>query len=236
MTPDEIDKILADEANRAFPRGAGEHSIQRAGDAILADLHPVRPLAAAWVFMLYFVAIFLVFATLSASVLGFHGIAALSAAQLALILSALLGSAWLAATACLREMIPAAGPRLGTIALALSVAGFPVLFAWLFHDYSSRDLVKEGIPCLVAGLCVAIPTEVAIAWILHRGFVLRWSSAGLAAGVLSGLAGLAMLELHCANLKAIHVIIWHVAVVLVSGLLGLGCGRIAESFRANSVR
>lgn len=242
MTPDEIGKILADEADRAFPRGASE-AIQQAEvmarlaeETILKDLRPVHPLAPAWVFTLVFVAVFSAFAAAGASVLGLHGLAALSAAQLGLILTALLGAGSLASAACVREMSPAAGRRLDAIALACACAGFPILFALIFHHYSSRDLVKEGVPCLVAGLCVAIPTAVPIAWILRRGFVLRWSSAGLAAGVLSGLAGLGMLELHCDNLKAIHVIIWHVAVVLLSGLLGFGFGCIADFFRARSAR
>lgn len=230
MTPDEIDRILAEEATRAVPRGTGEAVIQRAEGAILQDLHPVRPLAPAGVLTTALVAVFMVFAILSAWLLGVNGLPVLSAVQRALILPALVGAAWLAAAACVHEMIPAAGRSLGAIALALASAGFPLLFALIFQNYSSRDLVKEGVPCLVAGLCVAVPTAVPIAWILRRGFVLRWSSAGLPAGVLSGLAGLAMLELHCANLKAIHVIIWHVAVVLCSGLLGFGAGWIADAF------
>jgi len=61
---------------------------------------------------------------------------------------------------------------------------------------------------------------------------MAWSKAGLAAGTLSGLTGLAMLELHCSNLKAIHVMFWHVAVVVASGLLGLVIGRIADAIRS----
>lgn len=237
MTPDEIDRILAEAAKRASPDdGAPDAMVRRAEDAILADLRPVRPLASAWVFTMVLVAIFLAFAAVSGLVLGLHGLAALDAAQIALILPALLCTAWLAAAACVREMSPAAGPRLNVIALALAAAGFPILFALVFHGYSSRDLVKEGVPCLVTGLCVAIPTGLTIALIFRRGFVLAWSAAGLAAGVLSGLAGLGTLELHCANLKAIHVIIWHVGVVLVSGLFGFGSGRIVDSYRANSAR
>lgn len=228
MTPDEIGKILAEKANRAFPRGASDAIIQRAESAILKDLRPVRPLSPNWVLTIILVAVFSACAAVSASILGLHGLSVLSAGQRGLIISALLGAAWLAAAACAREMSPAAGRRLDTISLAFALAGFPILFASVFQNYTSRDFVKEGVPCLVAGMCVAIPTGLVIGWILRRGFVLRWTIAGLAGGVLSGLAGLGMLELHCANLKAIHVIVWHVAVVLVSGLLGFGSGWIAE--------
>jgi len=64
---------------------------------------------------------------------------------------------------------------------------------------------------------------------------MQWSMAGLAAGTLSGLTGLTMLELHCPNLKAIHVMVWHVAVVIVSGILGFAIGRLADHLRHSSI-
>jgi len=75
---------------------------------------------------------------------------------------------------------------------------------------------------------VAIPTGLIAALILRRGFVMERGMAGIAAGTLAGLTGLGMLELHCPNLKAIHVIVWHVAVVIVSGILGFIIGWIAD--------
>jgi hypothetical protein len=40
-----------------------------------------------------------------------------------------------------------------------------------------------------------------------------------------------MLELHCPNLKAIHVIVWHVGVVVFSAALGLATGSAADRLR-----
>ncbi len=221
MTPGEIDKILEQAADRALADGPEPAAVGRAEAAILKDLRPVRPLAPGWAITLGFVALFVAAAVASASVLGMYGIRALSDLQRGLIFPALVAAAWLAAVACARAMSPAGGPRLGGLALSLAVVGFPILFALLFEDYSMRNMVREGIPCLVAGMGVAIPSGVTIAWILRRGFVLDRRAAGIAAGTLSGLAGLGMLELHCANLKAVHIIVWHVAVVLVSGALGM---------------
>jgi hypothetical protein len=231
MTPEEIDKILAKAANRAASPDADRAAIERVQGEILKDLRPVRPIAPTRAFTLALVGLFAAFAVASASALGMHGIRVLSNSQRALIFTILLATAWLAASACAREMRPAAGLRLGLTALVLSVAVFPVLFSLIFQNYSADRFVSEGIPCLEAGLCVAIPTFLAIVWIFRRGFVLDWSEAGIAAGTLSGLAGLAMLELHCPNLKALHVMVWHVAVVMVSGALGFAIGRAADSFR-----
>ena len=39
-------------------------------------------------------------------------------------------------------------------------------------------------------------------------------------GTLAGLAGVTMIELHCANFQALHVMLWHTAVILLSAVTG----------------
>jgi hypothetical protein len=43
-------------------------------------------------------------------------------------------------------------------------------------------------------------------------------AAGLVKGTLASLAGVAMLKLHCANIQAPHILVWHTAVVPLGGL------------------
>jgi hypothetical protein len=234
MKPEEIDIILAEAAHRALPAEGVTAATERIKSALLSNLRPVQPLAPTWVFASCFVVLFAVFGVVSALVLGLHGIHALSLSQSLLIFSTLLATAWIAAIASAREMRIAAGSHLGTLALVLAVGMFTVLFSRIFRGYETLHLVREGIPCLIAGLCVSIPAGVMIAFILRRGFVMKWSTAGLAAGSLSGLTGLFMLELHCPNLLALHVMIWHVAVVAVSGILGCLLGWIADRNRGFS--
>jgi hypothetical protein len=59
----------------------------------------------------------------------------------------------------------------------------------------------QGVVCLSAGLLHAIPAALASWLLLRRGFAVNPVAAGLVAGTLAGLAGVTMLELHCANLK-----------------------------------
>ncbi len=231
MKPEEIDQILAQAAQNAMPPDQGSAAVKRAQSMVLTDLQPVRPLAPLWIFTLALVAVFAVVGLASASVLGLHGLHALSPAQRAFIFTTLFATAWLAALGGAREMRPAAGSRLGARALILASAAFPLLFSLIFNGYGTLNFVAEGIPCLVAGMEVAIPTGVVIAFILRRGFVMNWAATGLAAGALAGLTGLAMLELHCPNLKAIHVMVWHVAVVVLSGILGWAIGSLADRLR-----
>jgi hypothetical protein len=231
VKPDEIDKILAQAADRPLPPGAGRVAIERVEGAILNDLHPVRPLASPWVYTVVFASIFAAISVGVASVLGVHGIRALSPVQRSLIFPMLLVAAWLAAVGCASEMRPAAGSRLGAQTLIFSAAVFTGLFSLIFHGYGTQNFVAEGVPCLFMALGVSIPAGLVILYILRRGYVMDWTMAGLAAGALSGLTGLGMLELACPNLQAIHVLTWHVTVLVGSGLLGYAGGCVADYFR-----
>ena len=231
MKPHDIDDILAQAAFSSLPPDTERVAVERARNILLDHLRPVRPMAPVWMFTFGLVTLFAGFGVAAAELLGLHGLHVLNPSQAASIFFTLLLAAWLAATGCVRTMRPAAGSRIGWLAWAGAVLVFPVLFSLVFRGYSTRNFIHEGIPCLVAGLCVAIPTGLAVALILRRGFVMKWSSAGVAAGTLSGLTGLAMLELHCPNLKASHVMVWHVAVVMIAGVLGWAIGSLGDFFR-----
>jgi hypothetical protein len=56
--------------------------------------------------------------------------------------------------------------------------------------------------------------------LLRRGFAVNFVAAELVTGTLAGLAGVTMLELHCANFQAPHVMLWHTAVMPLSGAAG----------------
>ena len=92
--------------------------------------------------------------------------------------------------------------------------------AHLFRDYSTDHFFSAGIACLLTGLLHAIPAGL-LSWLMLRhGFAVNAASAGLVAGTLGGLAGVGMLELHCPNFQAAHILVWHTAVVPVSAALG----------------
>lgn len=232
MKPDEIDRIIEQAAGREPAQPEDSRLVENIRGTLLKDLRPVRPLAPVWRFAVSLTCLFALFAVTSGSILGLHGIHALSVPQMAWLFPVLLATAIMASVVAAREMRPASGVPFGSLVPVIASAVCLILFASLLTGYGMRNFVVEGIPCLVAGLSVALPTAVVIAWILRRGFVLDWSKAGTVAGTLAGLTGLGMLELHCPNLKAIHVMIWHVAVVIVSGGAGFAIGWAADHFRA----
>jgi hypothetical protein len=112
-----------------------------------------------------------------------------------------------------------AGVKPSTL-LALSSIALLAVFGHLFRDYHIDHFFSAGIACLLTGLLHAIPAGL-LSWLmLRRGFAVNPASAGLVAGTLGGLAGVGMLELHCPNLQAAHVLVWHTAVVPVSAAVG----------------
>jgi hypothetical protein len=229
MTPDEMDRILAQGAGRRALHSPNPAAIAGAKAALTESLEPVRPLAPPWVFTLAFLVAFAAVAVLSAWLLGFPGLRALSGPQRAVIFPVLIAGAAMAAIASVREMRPAGGARIGSFALAVSTLALLGVFALLLRDYNTQNFIAEGVRCLIAGLACAIPAAAVIYWFLRRGFVLDWPAEGLAAGTLAGLAGIAMLEMHCPILKAPHVMFWHLVVVPVCGMGGLLIGLVAQS-------
>jgi hypothetical protein len=222
MTPSDFDDILS----RAGDASAVDPAVvERAKRSILGSLQPVRPLPPSWMIAAALLAVLVAVSILGAASRGAYGVRKLSGLDRAAIFTALGVAACFAAIASAREMRPAGGRRIGGWVLAIATAGMIVIFALLFQSYGMQDFVKQGVPCLVAGLLFAMAASAGILLILRRGYVLNMAAAGLAAGTLAGLAGLTVLELHCPNLRAIHVMVWHVAVVLLSGVAGYFIGR-----------
>jgi len=227
MTDRELDDFLKRAAET--PHEVDEAVVERVSNVVLPSLRPVRPLPSTGVIALGLQMIFLVVAILGATYLGNNGVRVLSGLESVLIFCALGVLGRLAASAGAAEMVPGSkslvDPR---ILLAVCTAVLIALFAILFHEYRLDRFVSEGIACLATGTLYAGVTGFLLWLVLRRGFILNPVAAGVAAGTLAGLAGLGMLELHCPILKAMHLMVWHTAVIPLSGLAGYLAGRIAQ--------
>jgi hypothetical protein len=215
MNDSEIDKI--------FERGPQEVDpalLGRVTTSIGASLRPVRPMPGVWTMAGGLLSILLFLAILYARQLGMHGLHKLSGAEAGAIFSVLGIFACLAAMLSVGEMTPGGRRMNPAMLLVVVMVGWVCLDAVLFRDYDMGAFIRQGYPCLRAGLITAIPTGVGSWLVLRRGFAVNPVSAGLAAGTFAGLAGLVMLELHCPNFRAPHVMVWHTAVLPVSGLMG----------------
>jgi hypothetical protein len=207
--------------------------LARIAKSIESTMKPVRPLAPTWMLAGGLALLCVAVAVGGAAKAGFHGIEKLSALERGVIFPGLLIFIALAAVSWVSEMIPGSGRVVSAkVLLAGGCAGMLAVFAAVFHDYHAEHFVAAGVVCLMVGLLHAIPAGVICWLVLRRGFAVDAVAAGLAAGTLAGLAGLGMLELHCANLEAAHVMVWHTAVVVVSGMVGAAIGWVVR-FRGN---
>jgi hypothetical protein len=215
----EIDQLL--EGAARAPHSVEPAVVKRATGAIQASLRPVRPLPPKWILASGLVLICAAIATAGAAHAGFYGIEKMNTLDRALIFSTLGLLIWAAGTAFVSEMIPGSRRIVtsGTLLLISCVALLGV-FVVLFRDYHTEHFVSVGLRCLFTGFAFAIPTGLVSWLVLRRGFAVNRIVAGLAAGTLGGLAGVALLELHCPNFEAPHVLLWHTAVVPLSAVAG----------------
>lgn len=222
MKDTEIDQIL-DKAAHA-PHAVSAVLMKRIADSIEPSVQPVRPLAPTWVLMLAVVLAAAAVALVGAARAGFQGVEALSMPARMLIFGALALLGGVAAAQMVREWIPGSRHVSPAVILAASSVAMLAVFALLFHDYQAHHFLSSGLTCLATGLLHAFPAAALAWWLLRRGYVVNSVSAGLIAGTLAGLAGLTMLELHCTNFEALHVLVWHTLVVPVSAALGALAG------------
>jgi len=233
---EQIDEAL-NKAARA-PQELKPETLRRISDAIGSSLRPVRPLPPQWAITGGLVLICAAVSLAGAARAGFFGIEKMSLLERGLIFPALGILAWVMGSALVHEMIPGSRRRIssGTLSI-LAIAALAGLFAFLFRDYQTDHFFSIGIVCLVTGFLHAIPAGL-LGWLLlRRGFAVNPVSAGLIAGTLAGLAGVGVLELHCPNFQAAHVLVWHTAVVPLSAAAGALTGWLVRSWsRKHAIR
>jgi hypothetical protein len=232
VTDREIDEILeaASRNTQAIDPGLRE----RIARSIQPLLRTVRPLPPTWALATGLFLICAAVAIAGAARAGFYGFEKLGLVDRTLIFSALAVLVGAAAVEFVSEMIP--GSRVSVTPVTLlegTCVALLAVFAVLFRDYTTEHFFSAGMVCLLTGLLHAAPAALACWWLLRRGFAVNAIAAGLAGGLLGGLAGVTMLELHCPNFEATHVLIWHTAVVPLSGAVGAMIAW-AIQFRAGS--
>lgn len=227
----EIDEILKHAA-----RGSGSMDpalVDRVVTSISSSLRPVRPMSSRRVLAAALILICVAVAFAGAARLGFYGVRALNVFERALIFPALGILLWVAARTCVSAVIPGS-PCCLTPRSLLAAAGVTLvaIFAVLFQDYGTDRFLSRGLACLNAGLMDAIPAAIAGWFVLRRGFAVDAIAAGIVAGTLAGLAGITMLELHCPNLTAPHVMLWHTGVVVSGSAIGALLAQVSRLLAA----
>ncbi len=231
MNDREIDERLK---GAKVPEGPGDEMLGRIAESIAGSMRPVRPLPPQWMLSGEVALICALVALAGAAGMGFSGIAKMSALERGAVFSALGILVLAAAVELVSAMIPGSRRRFSSgVLLMVTAFCLAMVLALCFRDYRTTHFIHAGLVCLGIGMLHAMVAGL-LSWVvLRRGFAVDAVSAGLAAGTLAGLAGVGMLELHCPNFQAAHVLVWHLGVVLVSAGLGALSGRVASSTSAH---
>ena len=231
MNDKKIDELFESAARP--PQDLDPALLARLRNSMGPTIRPVRPLPPTWASASGLFVIGALVAIAGAAWRGFYGFADLGTAARVLIFLAIGFLLVLLSAAFTQEMIPASRHWLSAkVLLALACAMPLAIFALLFRDYHTEHFFSAGLVCLGTGLLWALPVGLLGSLLLRRGFAVNLVAAGAMGGTLAGLAGIAMLELHCNNFQALHILVWHTAVIPASAAAGGALGAIWRTLKA----
>jgi hypothetical protein len=197
--------------------------------SIAADLRPVRPLAPARYFFAAVVGIFVSIVGLVSYRIGAHAVGRMSSLQAGVILSALAIAVGLLAYSLVHQMAPGDRLRIPPALLAVGIViSLAVATSVLFQFQHERNFWANSWNCLRMGVPVGALASVPFWLILRRGAILNPALTGAGTGLLAGLAGTSVLEMHCPNLDASHILTAHLGVAVICAVAGLIAGLVTE--------
>ncbi len=203
-------------------------TLRQIEQAMLAELHAVRPLAPKRY-------VFVAFAAIFVSIVAVGVYRVMSPLQAGAILSALAIGGALLAYSLVLQMVPGSRHRIPPKLLPFGVIiSLTVAMAVLFQFQHERNFWANGWACLRAGIPIGILAAVPFLLLLRRGAVLSPGLTGAATGLLAGLVGTTVLEIHCPNLDASHILVSHLGVSLLLAVAGFVAGLAAEVAAARS--
>jgi hypothetical protein len=223
MTNDDLDRLWESRAAGLRPEHANEIARRLA-----ADLKPIRPLPPNGLLTTAFALIFSALALLGGLSLGDRALLRMDWLTALFTFAALGGSACLVAFALSGEMAP--GRRLAPPWVLVSgiLLGLALVLASLFPNHPEPAFWLRAWRCLRTGLAAG-SLAAALFWlILRRGAMLDPRASGALAGLLGGLAGTAMLEIHCPDFNLAHVLAGHWAAAALGAGVGWIAGAIAD--------
>ena len=199
--------------------------LQQISEGIAINLRPVSPVAPASHFVVAFTGIFVSIVALGVYRMGALAIAVMAPLEVAAILTALAASTGLVAYSLAHQMIPGSGHKLSPRLLLVGIAVLlTIVIAVLFQFQHEQNFWGNAWPCIRAGTPIGMLAAVPFWMILRRGAIFSPSVTGATTGLLAGLVGTSVLEIHCPNLNAWHILISHLGVAMLCALAGLIIG------------
>jgi len=186
------------------------------------SLSPVTPQSSPRVLAAQFLLVFLLFSAPMIGMMGTEGLHEMKLSQLFGIMTILVCGAALLSFSLAWQMSPGSlhrvPPRIAVITLA---TGFLAATAVLFPWQEPQSFLERGWSCLKAGLLMAAPSSLLFWVLVRRGHTLASGILGASLGALAGLVGASVLQFTCNRQDAMHLLVWHGGVVIVSVVLGV---------------
>jgi hypothetical protein len=197
---------------------------------LIADLRPVSPMRSARHSAASFAAIFLSATTLGLILFKPLGLFFMNRVQSCLTVAALAVCAGITIGSLNRQTVPgslhafAPGRSIAVILIGLGLA-----FLAVFPLHPVPHFWKTDAVCLAIGLGLAIPAGGALFVVLRRGAIMNPRLAGCTAGLLAGLVGVTVLEIHCPIIDGLHIVSSHIGALAIATLTGALTAKFAES-------
>ena len=205
-------------------------------ETIATNLRQARPVAPAHYFLRVFVGILACIVAFGVYRVGAFAIPVMTPLQTVAMMIALATSSGLLAYSLVHQMIPGSchrfSPRLLPVIIMILLA---IAITTLFQFQHERDFWGNASACIRVGIQIGALAAVPFCLVLRRGAVLSPSMTGTATGLLSGLVGTSVLEIHCPNLDAWHILVSHLGVAILCALAGLATGFTTEVNAVDSV-
>lgn len=211
---------------------AVHEAVARIEALVLPELKPVQPLPSPSrrTFLLACIAVTVIAAIILR--ISAHGWDRMTSFQAWATFGTVAISMIMTASAVSTQMVPGAKQWIRPLPFMLAaVMSLPLVAVLLFPSVYDSHFAFNAIRCWLIGTACALVTAPLLWLVLRQGFPLAPRQLFALAGLFSGLAGIAVLELHCPLMNAMHKAVGHGAVAVTAALAGA-----AIAFRLRSER
>jgi hypothetical protein len=204
----------------------------RIGQTLRSSLKPVRPVAATRIVATQFFLLFVLLTIPASGMMDLMGWRLMSPGQVTAVTAVLIAGAALLSLSLAWQMTPGSLQRIpANRAMWILSVSFLVVVAILFPWHTPEGFFRLGWRCLKMGLLMAVPAAALFGILLRRGAALSPGALGGTLGAISGLLGITVLQFQCDTQDAIHLLVWHGAVVVISASIGFLIGRSVGGLR-----
>jgi hypothetical protein len=165
--------------------------------------------------------VFVTFSLAVAFAFGYYGLMRMSSLQRICYCTTIIALAFLLSFSTIQQIVPGSKNHWNPVFLILLSLILPSLLVLiLFGTGDQSHFVHFGIPCLEIGLLSAALGGLVAFFLVRNGYAVTPIEAGTVTGCLAGLAGVAVLALHCPRFDAAHIIVWHLGALVIASFAG----------------